>query len=153
MIANTKLKVEFHHLANIFPLLKGAAFNDLVADIKTHGLREPICLYDGQILDGRNRYRACLKARIEPRFTTHKGKDPLAFVVSLNLKRRHLNASQLSFVALDVERAEAELAKQRMLAGKKLDPVPGLCAVVRSAFTPCGYLSVYGTPRSYRWHL
>src|ERR1700733_8957535 len=117
------MTTKFHPLANIFPLLDGDAFRELVADIKAYGLRDPITLYDGQILDGRNRYRACLKAHIEPRFTTHKGKDPLAFVVSLNLKRRHLNASQLSFVALDVERAEAELAKQRMLAGKKLDPV------------------------------
>jgi hypothetical protein len=57
----------------------------------------------------------------EPRFTTYKGNDPLAFVVSLNLKRRHLTASQLSFVALDIEPVEAELAKQRMLVGKKLE--------------------------------
>jgi N6-adenosine-specific RNA methylase IME4 len=116
-------QLTFHPLADIFPLLEGPAFDELVADIKTHGVREPIWLYGGQILDGRNRYRACLEAGIEPRSTVYKGDDPLGFVISLNLKRRHLNASQLAFVALEIEKAEAELAKQRMLAGKKLDPV------------------------------
>lgn len=112
----------FHPLANIFPLLEGDAFQQLVADIKSHGLREPIWLSDDKILDGRSRYRACVKANIEPRFRKYNGADPLAFVISLNLKGRHLNVSQLAFVALEIERVEAEAAKARMLAGKKLDP-------------------------------
>ena len=116
-------QLTFHPLANIFPLLAGTAFDDLVADIKAHGLHEPIWLYDDLILDGRNRYRACLEVGIEPSFLVYEGSDPLAFVISLNLKRRHLNASQLAFVALEIERVEAELAKERMLAGKKPDPV------------------------------
>jgi ParB-like chromosome segregation protein Spo0J len=123
MIMSTKRPVEFHPLSNIFPLIDGTAFQELVADIKAHGLHEPIWLYEGKVLDGRNRYRACVKAKVEPSFRDYDGNDPLAFVVSLNLKRRHLNASQLAFVALDIERVEAELAKKRMLSGKKLDPV------------------------------
>jgi ParB-like chromosome segregation protein Spo0J len=55
----------FHPLANLFPLIEGAEFEELVADVKAHGVREPIWLLDGQILDGRNRYRAAQVASVE----------------------------------------------------------------------------------------
>jgi len=49
----------FHPLAEVFPLLEGHEFQALIDDIAAHGVREAVWLYDGQILDGRNRYRAC----------------------------------------------------------------------------------------------
>jgi ParB-like chromosome segregation protein Spo0J len=56
--------LEDHLLASIFPILdpKGDAFTTLVEDIKDNGLQEPIVLYEGKILDGRNRCRACILA-------------------------------------------------------------------------------------------
>src|SRR5215472_6807367 len=88
--------LEFHPLSDLFPLLEGVEFNALVAYIKANGLHYPIFLYEGKILDGRNRYRACLEAGLEPatRNCDHHVGDPAAFVISRNIRRRHLNAKQ-----------------------------------------------------------
>jgi ParB-like chromosome segregation protein Spo0J len=91
--------LEFHTLASLFPLLEGEDFDQLVADIREHGLHEPIVVYEDKILDGRNRYRACEAAGIEPTFTVYQGDDPISFVISLNLRRRHLDESQRAMVA------------------------------------------------------
>jgi DNA N-6-adenine-methyltransferase Dam len=98
--------LSFHPVANIFPLLDGEEFEALSADIRAHGLREPIVLHDGMILDGRNRYRACLDAGVDPRLEQYRGADPVAFVVSLNLRRRHLDESQRGMVAAKLANLE-----------------------------------------------
>jgi len=54
--------LEFHPIADMFPPMEGEEFDAFVADIKANGLLEDIVLFEGMILDGRNRYRACLAA-------------------------------------------------------------------------------------------
>jgi ParB-like chromosome segregation protein Spo0J len=91
-----------HPLANIFPYMEKAAFADLVTDIAQHGAREPIWLYEGAIIDGRHRYKAAQKAGVECPTREYVGSDPLGFVLSLNLNRRHLNESQRAMVAANL---------------------------------------------------
>lgn len=96
--------VAFHPLADIFPWLEGEALNNLREDIRANGVREPIVFLDGAILDGRNRYMCARDLGLEyPRrefgSDPRDGTDPAAFVVSLNLHRRHLSESQRASVA------------------------------------------------------
>src|SRR6516165_5719955 len=94
-------KLEFHPIANIFPMLdeQSPSFLALVEGIKDRGLDETIVLYEGKILDGRNRYRACQLAGRIPRTREYPGRDPVGFVLAANLHRRHLNEAQRALVA------------------------------------------------------
>jgi len=96
------MTMKFHPVADIFPMLPEQELQNLADDIKANGLKTPIIMYDDMILDGRNRYKACKMARVEPDFKQFKGNDPLAFVISLNLHRRHLNESQRAGVAAKI---------------------------------------------------
>lgn len=105
------MTLSFHPYADLFPLIEGEQFADLVADIKANDLREKIVVWDGAILDGRNRYRAALAAdliddddgpdrtKYFTRFVPAVDGDALAFVISKNLKRRHLDDSQRAMIA------------------------------------------------------
>jgi ParB-like chromosome segregation protein Spo0J len=88
--------IPYHPFAKEFPPLDNAAFETFVADIETNGQREPITLYQGQILDGVHRYRACLRLKLKPRFVKFKGDDAAAraFVISRNVHRRHLKPKE-----------------------------------------------------------
>jgi len=91
--------MEFHDIANLFPMMRPGELADLVADIKRNGLIEPIVLYENKILDGRNRWLACGETGKKPHFDYYKGDDPVNYVVSKNLIRRHLNETQRGVIA------------------------------------------------------
>lgn len=94
--------MQFHKYADLFPMMDDAALKDLAADIKSTKQHNPIWLFEGKILDGRNRYRACSIARVKPFYSTYRGEDPISFVLSQNQKRRHMNDAQLAELALKV---------------------------------------------------
>lgn len=91
--------MKFHPYAEIFPLMSDTEFDDLCADISINGQLQPIITKGNQILDGRNRFNACKKLGIVPKYKEYFGSDVLAFVISSNLIRRHLNDSQRAMVA------------------------------------------------------
>jgi ParB-like chromosome segregation protein Spo0J len=111
---------EFHPLADMFPLIKGEEFDKLVDDIKAYGLREEIIVYEGKILDGRNRYNACREAKTPLKIRhfdpTTEG-DPEAFVVSKNVLRRHLEIKDKKDAAAILIKADPNLSN-RTIAGK-----------------------------------
>ncbi len=93
-----------HPLAGIFPMMNAVELAVLADDIEENGQQEPCWLLDGMTLDGRNRRDACKLKGIEPRYEQYIGGNPLAFVISKNLKRRHLNESQRAMVAARIVR-------------------------------------------------
>lgn len=81
--------LDFHPLSNAYRLMEGEEFDELVADIGDNGLLEPIVIHEGLILDGRNRYRACLEAGVEPEYVEWSGEagSPEAFVLAKHTRR------------------------------------------------------------------
>ena len=103
-----------HPASDLFPLLKGSAFDQFVDDIRNHGQQTPISMLpDGRILDGRNRFRACKKLGVKPNIEVVDPESPVAFVLSANMHRRHLTKSQLGCLAAEVEPMFAAEAKER----------------------------------------
>jgi len=113
--------MEVHEYAKLFPPMSEEEFNELVEDIRQNGQLEPIILYEGKILDGRNRYNACMKLGIKPKMKDYNGEslDPLNFVISKNIKRRHLTASQKALLALEIKPLLEKEAKKRQLNSLK----------------------------------
>ena len=96
----------------------------LAAGIRRRGLKHEIVLLDGQILDGRNRYLACQQAGVEPRFVDYVGDDPVGFIATENIDRRHMNPSQRAMTGADIKSLYEEQARARQLATLKQNQSP-----------------------------
>jgi len=97
-------KYEFHKLAEIYPLASEQEFNLLTSSIGDSGQKDLIVIYEGKILDGRNRYRACVKLGIEPKVETFEGsyEEAMKYSTELNSGRRHTTKSQQAMSAAKV---------------------------------------------------
>jgi ParB-like chromosome segregation protein Spo0J len=109
--------IDVHPVCMLLPEMSDEDFAGLKADIKGRGLLRPILMHEGQVLDGRHRARACEELGIEARFEEWSGTDPVAFVLSENLHRRHLTASQKAMVAAAAMDLHTEAAQARQRAG------------------------------------
>lgn len=120
-----KIETKWHPAASIFPMLPDDKLFELADDIEKTGQREPVLLLDGMVLDGRNRMAACRLKGIEPvtKIVTNI-EDPVAYVLSLNLHRRHLTPSQASMCAARARELYEQQAKERQ--GKRNDLKPNL---------------------------
>jgi ParB-like chromosome segregation protein Spo0J len=113
--------MEFHPLSEVFPMMGEEELSQLADDIMKHGLHDPVIRHEGKVLDGRNRYTACLRANVTPVFVDYEGTNPAAFVVSRNLQRRHLAVSQRAVAAAKLIPHLQKAARKRVLAGKGAD--------------------------------
>jgi hypothetical protein len=92
-------KYEIHPIAKCYPKITGKDYTELRKSIRTQGLLNPITLFEGQILDGSNRYRACLEENVTPAFRDlPEGLNAIEYVVSQNESRRHLTVEQRAFI-------------------------------------------------------
>lgn len=95
--------MDLHPLCTLFPRVEGESFDALVSDIRANGLREPITVHNGLILDGGNRYRACIAAGVTPTFRPFNGDNIVTFVLSANLHRRHLTPGQQAAIVASAQ--------------------------------------------------
>lgn len=112
-------ELEVHPACALFPMIEGKALEELAADIAENGLIEPIVVYDGAILDGRNRLRACDLADVPPEFREWQGEpsEIVAWIASKNIHRRHLETGQRAMIA-------ARLADLRVGANQTHEGLP-----------------------------
>lgn len=116
---------QVHPAADLFPMLPASELQELADDIARTGLKQPVVVTrDGVLLDGRNRIAACTLAGIKPTFTEYQGDDPTAYVVSINLRRRHLSLEDRAFLAVELIKVYEEEARDRQAAGIRLDLSP-----------------------------
>ena len=117
---------EPHPASLLFPAMPEDELQQLAGDIKANGLLEPISLWGGQILDGRNRIAACKLADVEPKFSdlTATVPSPVVYVLSRNLRRRQLTPSQRAAIAVEAIPMLQEEAKKRQGGSGRFGSLP-----------------------------
>lgn len=123
-----------HPAADLFPMMQGIQWKNFKEDIRQNGFQESVTLYKGQILDGRNRYKAAVElnmlddlpmCEIDDDFDI----DPYQWVISRNLHRRHLNESQRAKIAAKL----AKLKHGDNQHTRKEDSSIGGCSIAEAA--------------------
>ncbi len=107
-----------HPEADRFPLMTGDQYAELLADVRDHGQREPIRIWNDMILDGRNRWNVCRELGVDCFMQPFHGNedDAVNLIVSLNLRRRHLTMDERKRLAADIAARNPQLSQRRIAA-------------------------------------
>lgn len=137
--------IQEHLVAQLFPDMSMGEYLDLRADIKAHGLKAPILLWHGQLVDGRHRLRACLEVGVNPQFkeVDCREEDLERLVWSMNAVRRQLTAGQKAMIgALMSEGAKVGRPKKAL-------PGPGAETASNEAISQPQAAKLVGVSRSH----
>lgn len=126
---------EIHEAANIFPM-EDETIGELAEDIAKHGQHVPVELLGGKVIDGRRRLAACKIAGVEPLVIDINTDDPVAYVLSLNLHRRQLTASQRAMIGARSRDVYDKMAKERQRASGGDKKSSGAKSVVEKVAQP-----------------
>ena len=93
-----------HPAAELFPMMPPDQYEAFKEDVRKNGFQQDVVIYQGQILDGRNRYKAAIELDMLDDLPIAEMDDdtqidPYQWVISRNLHRRHLTESQRAMVA------------------------------------------------------
>mgnify|MGYP003650300831 CR=1 FL=1 len=103
------------HRLNILPEMKEEAFLSLRSDIEKNGFdnKFPIYIYEDEIIDGWNRFKACKELEVTPIYKHFTGSslDALTFILRTN-NRRDLTSSQRACLAADSDEIIETLTKE-----------------------------------------
>jgi hypothetical protein len=116
-------EVKVHPAADLFPMMDKDELQKLAADIKKDCQRFPITLWkkDGSVLDGRNRLAACGIADVKPKTDLYDGNDPVGFIISANIHRRHLTSNQKRELVAKLLKFNPEKSDRQIAAEVKVD--------------------------------
>lgn len=124
-----------HEIASRLPMMGEDEYRMLRDDIAKNGLRYPIILAkqgaEWRILDGRHRERACKETGVTPRYDYYDGENPAAYVISANLRRRHLTPSAAAMLATDLVETTrgGDRKSNRHVAGRSVAEAAEICEV------------------------
>jgi hypothetical protein len=110
----------FHPVSEVFPEVSPESFAALKLDIEEHGIRVPVVIFEGMVLDGRSRWRAAQELGIECPTLVYDGSKPVSEVVSLNaIRRLNMSSGQRAIAAAKI----ANLGEGRPTKTPSIDPV------------------------------
>jgi ParB-like chromosome segregation protein Spo0J len=144
--------VPVHPAADAFPMMEEEELKELAADIEVNGLQQPLVLEvvmpNGRItgemflIDGRNRREACQRAGVVPDYVLLDGQDPVAYILSANINRRHMTKGQRAMATCLVSKhSQREKAKQAGLSNAYI------AKAELSAVTPqTSLITLFGDP-------